>query len=100
MVEATVGGDAKATTVERRQKKGRGKKNHDDKNRHDDRDRRNDRERRKKAEAHHVDSRYTSSDDELTDVDDAPKLTASSGAADDNFAMWDNFAVFESVVLH
>jgi hypothetical protein len=29
-------------------------------------------------------------------VDDASKSTASSGAADDNFAVWDNFAVFES----
>ncbi len=29
-------------------------------------------------------------------MDDASKSTASSGAADDNFAVWDNFAVFES----
>ena len=76
-------------------KKGLWRKTPDDKNRRDDRDRRDDRERHKKAEAHHDDSRYTSSndntklDDEHTDVDDddASKSTASSGAADDNFAM-------------
>ncbi len=47
---------------------------------------------------HHVDSRYTSSDnntkldDKHTDVDDddATKSTASSGAADDNFAVFES----------
>jgi hypothetical protein len=79
-------------------KKGSWTKSHDNKNRRDDRDRRDDRERRTKADAHHVDSRYTSSDDdtklddEHTDVDDdddASKDTANSGA-------YEGFAVFES----
>jgi hypothetical protein len=73
-------------------KKGSWKKDHDDKNRRDDR------EHCKKAEAHHVDGRYMSSDyntkldNEHMDVDDgdASKSTASSGAP------YDNFAVFES----
>jgi hypothetical protein len=79
-------------------KKGSWKRDHDDKNQRDDRDRRDDRERRKKSEMHHVDSRYTSSnddmklDDEHTDVDDddASKSTASSGAADNNFSMFES----------
>ena len=79
-------GDDRGTTPEKKP----WKKNGDDK-----KDRRDDRDRRKKIEAHHADSRYTSSDDESknddenTDVDDddVSRSTASSDAGDDNFAV-------------
>ena len=79
-------GDDRGTTPEKKP----WKKNGDDK-----KGRRDDRDRRKKIEAHHADSRYTSSDDESknddenTDIDDddVSRSTASSDAGDDNFAV-------------
>ena len=79
-------------------KKGSWKKTSDDKNQRDDRDQHNDHDCRKKAEAHHVDNCYRSSDDhtelddEHTDVnkDDISRLMVSSDAADNNFAVFES----------
>ena len=72
------------------------KKDDNKKNRRDDRDRRDPRSRREKIDAHHLDNRYTSSDDEtknddentyVDNDDDVSRSTASSGVDDDNFAV-------------
>ena len=71
-------------------------KNSDNKKgQHHDRDRRDARDRHERGDAHHLESLYTSSDDETknddentyVDDDDASKSTASDNADDDNFAL-------------
>jgi hypothetical protein len=70
-------------------------KNNDKKGRRDDCDRRDTRDRRNKVDVHHLDPRYTSSDAKTKNDDkntyindnDTSKLTASSDADDNNFAV-------------
>ena len=96
--DTTTNQNVETATVETAPKNGSWKKTSDDKNRRDNRDQRDDRHRRKKAKAHHVDNRYTSSDDDTkfydkhTDVDkdNVSRSTVSSDAANDNFVVFES----------